>query len=590
MIAVFIPAWKEAGVIDKMITNLIEKVDYKNYFVFVGTYPNDKETQAAVDKIAFEHQKIIKVVNPNPGPTNKADCLNYIYYAMKEYEREHNIFFEVIVMHDAEDFVHPYSFLLYNYLIPRVDAIQLPILPLPVPWYKWVHWIYADEFAENHMKDIIVRERMRGFVPFAGVGTGFSRRLFNYLETKKQGEIFDENSLTEDYNLARTAREAGMDTIFVNVVLEDDKSPWYRPLSKRKYFISNWSYFPSDFWRSIKQKTRWIVGISLQEWEKVQWKGNIAIKENFLKDRKGLFSFTANILGYLILIYVLIYIAGQKGIVSFKWEPIIHRGTVLFTMIIIATFFMAIRLLQRIIFVTAVYGIVPGLLSVPRFILGNIINGIASFRAFWIYLQTLNKPRIKWDKTTHLEGAGINPAEETIKRENVPEKAISCIDFIKILATKDIPRIIEAIDNLKHTCSPEEHQQMMDIMESMVSNESLQIRVLTMKMFAKMQCEKLIPFVKRLIFDREWIVRANAAKAIVHSRFLNHILKDVLTSNDRFAKEVLIKTLEQNEWAFYRIGPELKKPDMVEVREEIFKYSKFLQEKFSAGDPMKSSN
>jgi adsorption protein B len=278
-IAVLVPAWNEGEVVGAMVANIIERVEYRNYVVFVGTYPNDSRTQNAVNRLAAQHPQIINVVNVRPGPTTKADCLNSVYRTLKAYELREGINFDILVMHDAEDVVHPHSFLLYNYLIPRVDAIQLPILPLPTAHHRIVHWIYADEFSETHMKDVPVREKISGFVPFAGTGTGFSRRAFTVLEMGGE-KVYNEGSMTEDYSMSKRMREAGLRIVFVNVVLADDKSPWGTPLYKRPGFISNWAYFPMDFTRSIRQKTRWIIGISLQEWEHGGWKGNFRMREN----------------------------------------------------------------------------------------------------------------------------------------------------------------------------------------------------------------------------------------------------------------------------------------------------------------------
>ena len=234
LIAVFVPAWQESKVIGDMLAQTLEKVEYHNYTVFVGTYPNDPETQQAVDALAARYPRVVKVVADRPGPTNKAHNLNVIYGAMKEYERRHGVRFEIMVMHDAEDVVHPYSFMLYNYLIPRVDAIQIPILPLPVSFTKWVHWLYADEFAENHLKDMIAREKLHGFVPYAGVGTCLSRHALLRLEEEGGSETpFDESTLTEDYNVARKANLAHLNSIFVSVVLQEEKPRRLAPLAKR---------------------------------------------------------------------------------------------------------------------------------------------------------------------------------------------------------------------------------------------------------------------------------------------------------------------------------------------------------------------
>jgi len=50
-LAIMIPAWKETGVIGKMAELAASTIDYENYHIFVGTYPNDPETQKDVDEV-----------------------------------------------------------------------------------------------------------------------------------------------------------------------------------------------------------------------------------------------------------------------------------------------------------------------------------------------------------------------------------------------------------------------------------------------------------------------------------------------------------------------------------------------------------
>src|ERR1017187_5187913 len=47
-IAIFIPLWHEHGVIGKMLEHNLGAIQYQNYTVFVGGYPNDGPTVAAV--------------------------------------------------------------------------------------------------------------------------------------------------------------------------------------------------------------------------------------------------------------------------------------------------------------------------------------------------------------------------------------------------------------------------------------------------------------------------------------------------------------------------------------------------------------
>ncbi len=46
-IAMMVPAWQEAAVIDRMLENALTTLDYDpdRFEIFVGTYPNDPETR-----------------------------------------------------------------------------------------------------------------------------------------------------------------------------------------------------------------------------------------------------------------------------------------------------------------------------------------------------------------------------------------------------------------------------------------------------------------------------------------------------------------------------------------------------------------
>lgn len=176
-IAVMTPCWHERGVIGDMLLHNSNSIDYNHYKIFVGLYPNDPETVKEVKNAAKINPHIVPVIGGHEGPSNKAMNLNHVYEFIMNYEIRHQMCFDIFVFHDSEDIIHPRSFLLYNYLIPRKDMIQIPVFPLEVPYYYFTHWLYADEFTENHTKDIIVREAIHGHVPSAGVGTAFQERL-----------------------------------------------------------------------------------------------------------------------------------------------------------------------------------------------------------------------------------------------------------------------------------------------------------------------------------------------------------------------------------------------------------------------------
>ncbi|SCM51026.1 adsorption protein B [Hafnia alvei] len=50
-LAIMVPAWNETGVIGNMAELAATTLDYENYHIFVGTYPNDPDTQRDVDEV-----------------------------------------------------------------------------------------------------------------------------------------------------------------------------------------------------------------------------------------------------------------------------------------------------------------------------------------------------------------------------------------------------------------------------------------------------------------------------------------------------------------------------------------------------------
>src|ERR1041385_893061 len=149
-IAIFVPAWHEYDVIDKMLLNACRTIQYKSYDIFVGVYPNDPQTVEKVQEVSKHFPNVHAVVSEKPGPTTKADNLNQVHLGMLRWENKTGIRYDIILMHDSEDVIHPMSLKINNYFIPEYDMVQMPVFPLHTSHVSIVHWTYADEFAENH--------------------------------------------------------------------------------------------------------------------------------------------------------------------------------------------------------------------------------------------------------------------------------------------------------------------------------------------------------------------------------------------------------------------------------------------------------
>jgi adsorption protein B len=410
-IAVLVPCWQESNVIGAMLTHNTYSIDYQNYTFFVGVYPNDSETVAEVQALAKIDKRIQCCIGEVMGPTNKGANLNQIYNYIKSFEKTLEQPYTIFVMHDSEDIIHPLSFKLYNYLIPRKDMIQIPILPLQVSHWNFTHWLYADEFAENHTKNIIVRESIKAHVPSAGVGTAYYRAALETLEHSKHGGPFAIDSLTEDYRMSLALRVCQLKQIFVTqhiVRLQWKKRLFFRGyvLKPVKEVVAVRALFPQKYSKSIRQKARWIMGIVFQEWEYGLWPDDWSVRYTLAHDRKTFITHFINGLGYLILFYWILY-----EMLSFRMPeyPSLYEQFNLnpwsWWMIIVSTILMGERVLQRTIATYRIYGFIPASLVIPRLIYGNILNLHAVLRAYSIYFFSINrkltKRPIAWDKTEH---------------------------------------------------------------------------------------------------------------------------------------------------------------------------------------------
>ncbi len=408
-LAVMVPAWMEYDVIAAMIENMVEVLNYKKYIIFVGTYVNDAATIKEVERMRRRYKQLRRVEVPNPGPTCKADCLNWIVQAIFLHEQTNSIEFAGVILHDSEDVLHPYELKFYNYLLPRKDMIQLPVFSLERKWYELVAGTYMDEFVESHSKDMIVRERVCGVVPSAGVGTCFSRRAILALNEETQNQPFNTKSLTEDYDIGNRLAHMGMQSIFAVYPVEFivRRENWFNSKNRDPIKISMplciREYFPDTFRTAYRQKARWTLGICLQSWDQIEFRGTLIAKYFLLRDRKGILTSLISIVAYLIFIQFLIFQALTFfGVWTLYYSNSFTLNEWWTYVLMFNIFALSIRMGHRSYFVTKYYGWRHGIMSIPRMIISNFINFMAVCRAWKLYLNYLFLGNaMVWDKTMH---------------------------------------------------------------------------------------------------------------------------------------------------------------------------------------------
>ena len=389
--AVFIPAWDEAAVIAPMLRATLARFDHDDYRLFVGHYRNDPATQAAIDSV--RDPRIVGVEVDADGPTTKADCLNRIYDALIAYEAACGRTAKAIVLHDAEDVVHPLELKLFDRMIERAGAVQLPVVPLIDPDSTWVAGHYADEFAESHVKELVVREAVGAAVPLAGVGCAIERVALSRLAARHDGRPFAGGSMTEDYEMGLRLGAIGVKTMFVRIPAE----PGNRAV------VASRGHFPSTIGAAVRQKARWIGGIAFAGWDRLGWRGGLGERWMRMRDRRGPLAALLLLTGYGVA-----FLWAQVGIAASMGAPVeVPVSPALAWLLSINAWLLGWRLAMRFAFTTAAYGLGQGLLSLPRTIVANLIAILAARRALMIHS---NGGATRWDKTHHIFPTELPPA------------------------------------------------------------------------------------------------------------------------------------------------------------------------------------
>ena len=413
-IAILIPAWDESAVIGAMLESTSDRLDYANYDIFVGTYPNDEATQFEVARAAFDRPRIHRVVCPNPGPTSKADCLNWIVEAIRLKETETGKRYEIFVLEDAEDVVHPLTLKVFNRFIPEYDLIQVPVIPYERSLHQVTGNTYLDEFAETHLKNLTSRLAVGGMVPSAGVGTGFSRAACDELSAQTNHVLFPPVSLTEDYDfsfrLFRNQRKSGLAEVWVDRT--DARGRHVKEL------VAIREFFPASFGDAIRQKQRWLLGITFQGAQKLGWGSGWRERYMLLRDRIGVVTSLFNLFA-LFIFFRLGEMMLEAHLHNLPWTsdmPPYDSGSPLALIIDINILLLINRLFQRAAFVARVARARQILATPFRMLWGNVIDFYCAVHAVrrFTHSEITGKP-LKWLKTAH-----EYPNVETLLRRHRP--------------------------------------------------------------------------------------------------------------------------------------------------------------------------
>ncbi len=397
--AIFVPAWDEAKALPAMLQRTLGAWEGEDFRLYVGCYPNDAATLFAVSPLIARDGRLRLVVGSREGPTTKGDNLNRLWAALAEDERAEGMRFAAIVLHDAEDHVHPGELALYRRYLGDNAMVQIPVVPLIRRQERWVGGHYGDEFAEAHGKELVVRSRLGLPIPSAGVGCALTRTALALLAIERGGEPFRCDSLTEDYEIGMVIGAYGLGTRFVDTV---------GPAGDR---VVSRGAFPGRAEKAVRQKSRWIAGIALAGWDHLGWPGprrddkdcrggSASIARWMLwRDRRAPLAALVLLAAYA---GVLLTALGWAGQWLLGWNAIVV-GDGMRLLLAFNAVMLCWRMAMRGHFTARWYGVGEAMRSLPRAFFSNVIAMLAARRAIGLYWRMLRSGEVIWDKTEHLE-------------------------------------------------------------------------------------------------------------------------------------------------------------------------------------------
>jgi len=403
--AVFLPAWDEAKVLPAMLRRTLGAWADEDVMLYVGCYPNDAATLFAVSPLIARDRRLRLVINEREGPTTKGDNLNRLWAALGEDERANGMRFAAVVLHDAEDHVHPDELALHRAYLADYAMVQIPVVPLIERGSHWIGGHYGDEFAEAHGKELAVRSRLGMPLPSAGVGCALTRSALALLAIERGGDPFRQDSLTEDYEVGMLLGAYGLGACFVDTI------GWAgtRVVSR--------GIFPGRINAAVRQKARWVAGIALAGWDHLGWPGSRqgsarhSVRSGWLarwmlwRDRRAPLAALILLAAYAGLIAMAIGWAGQ---LLSGWQ-VAELSEAMRLILSLNAMLLLWRLGMRSHFTARWYGTRQALLALPRAFVANVIAMLAARRAVVLYWRMLRSGEVVWDKTEHVESEIAEP-------------------------------------------------------------------------------------------------------------------------------------------------------------------------------------
>jgi adsorption protein B len=185
-------------------------------------------------------------------------------------------------------------------------------------------------------------------------------------------------------------------------------------------------------------------------------------------------------------------------------------------------------------------------MSVPRLIVGNVLNGLATFRALKVFSDSRRgRAAVRWDNTQHLEGIGDMGGEDKSKKNQV-EQETPIEEILAGLMSGETDPIVKALKAITPGVAALPRAEIVAYIRPFSTHGELRVRAAVAQVLGKLDWPELTPTLFHVLNDGDWVVRSNAARSLLERPLVGALLEQAFIAASPRSVTALIRVIEQD--------------------------------------------
>jgi hypothetical protein len=138
--------------------------------------------------------------------------------------------------------------------------------------------------------------------------------------------------------------------------------------------------------------------------------------------------------------------------------------------------------------------------------------------------------------------------------------------------------VISGLEAIQSDTADSHREQILAKMFDLVTHENISVRSALARVIGHLRWPETTLSLLELLHDRSWVVRANCAKAVLKFPNFEAIVESALMEHDSLVREVLVRTIEQDEMKQKILIPKLSDPSLLGTRTALLNESSVIRE------------